>query len=423
MRLNKTLITLTAVFFILGAVRIFSQPVLNENSIKFESSLTATLVGQDGLIMRTIDGGLIWTEQISGITNLLNSIDYVSYLDNTGTPVNMQIVVGENGIIMRSIDAGQTWVIAASSTIENLNDIVIYSPDLIFVCGSNGTLLRSIDFGEKWIPATLTTTNSLNHIAVFQPSTQVSTISAVVVGDSGTCFATMNMQDWYQITVPTTENLLSVTSMEDVLICAGDNGTILKSINKGNDWVVTNSGIITKIFDLGFVNATTVIGSSENGVILRSEDIGDNWSVISTPATVDLFAVNFGSESFGISTGAEGTEIYTTDGGATWISTMNTATAKNPVKEQVHLNQNYPNPFNPSTVINYTVNDNSNISIKVYDMTGREIRTLVNTFQNAGTYSVNFNAVNLASGIYFYVLKVNSGTNEITKTMRMILTK
>src|SRR5689334_20614617 len=104
MRFNKTLITLTAVFFILSAVKIFSQPVLSENSIKFENVQTATLVGQDGLIMRTVDGGLTWTEQTSNVTNVLNSIDYVSYLDNTGTPANMHIAVGENGVILKSVD-------------------------------------------------------------------------------------------------------------------------------------------------------------------------------------------------------------------------------------------------------------------------------------------------------------------------------
>ncbi len=422
MKLNKTLITIAALFFILSAVKILSQPVLlNQNGIKFEDVQTATLVGQDGLIMRTEDGGLNWTEQTSGITNVLNSIDYISYHENT---VNMQFTVGENGIILKSIDDGLSWNIIESGTIENLNDVVIYSPEMILVSGNNGTLLSSNDFGETWNPVVLETSNSLNHIAVFEPSTQAATINAVVVGDNGTCFATINMQDWFEVTVPTTENLLSVTSMGDVLICAGENGTILKSINKGVDWIVSSSGIITNIYDIIFVNATTVIGSSENGVMVRSEDLGDNWITITTPANVDLFAVNFGSELFGISTGAEGTEIYTTDGGTTWVSGINTASAnKNTPKEPVILNQNYPNPFNPSTIINYTVNDNSNISIKVYDMTGREIRTLVNSFQNAGTYSVSFNATNLASGIYFYVLRVNSGSNEITKTMRMILTK
>ena len=246
---------------------------------------------------------------------------------------------------------------------------------------------------------------------------------AIIVGDSGTAYGSVNMEDWTPVILPVVENILAVEYYENTIICAGENGIILKSINNGTDWVVAASGITTKIYDLKYINSLILVGSSENGVMVRSEDAGDNWSVITTPAEVDLFAVNFGSDLFGISTGAGGTEIYTTDAGLTWVTTLNPPLTKITKNEPVKLNQNYPNPFNPSTVISYMLNDNSNVSIKVFDMTGREVRTLVNSYQGAGTYSVNFNANNLASGIYFYVLRVNTGTNEITKTMRMILTK
>ncbi len=71
------------------------------------------------------------------------------------------------------------------------------------------------------------------------------------------------------------------------------------------------------------------------------------------------------------------------------------------------LSQNYPNPFNPTTQINYSIPTSSRVSLIVYDIVGREVKTLVNEFQNAGRYSVDFNAQGLASGIYFY--RLNSG--------------
>ncbi len=172
-----------------------------------------------------------------------------------------------------------------------------------------------------------------------------------------------------------------------------------------------------------YANGDLVIGSSEDGVMVRSEDAGDNWTVITTPSENDQFAVNFGSDEFGISTGFEGSRLYTTDGGLTWATSIVPPISKIKINEPVKLNQNFPNPFNPSTVISYEVNASSNVTIKVYDMTGREVRTLVNSFQNAGTYSVNFNGTNLASGIYFYVIRMNTGSTEFTKTMKMILTK
>ena len=83
------------------------------------------------------------------------------------------------------------------------------------------------------------------------------------------------------------------------------------------------------------------------------------------------------------------------------------------------LNQNYPNPFNPSTNISYEIPKSSFVSLKVYDIIGKEVRTLVNENQSAGSYVVNFDASKLSSGIYIYQL--NAG--EYSKTMKMICLK
>lgn len=78
------------------------------------------------------------------------------------------------------------------------------------------------------------------------------------------------------------------------------------------------------------------------------------------------------------------------------------------------LKDNYPNPFNPGTVISYSLAANSNVSLKIFDITGREVLTLVDQMQNAGIYSVTFNASGLSSGMYFYKLNVN-GYEQVKK--------
>jgi len=83
------------------------------------------------------------------------------------------------------------------------------------------------------------------------------------------------------------------------------------------------------------------------------------------------------------------------------------------------LLQNYPNPFNPSTTIRYSIIDPDVVTIKIYDVLGREVETLVNEFKQAGTYEVNFSAAGLASGIYLY--RIESG--KFVKTKKMILRK
>jgi len=82
------------------------------------------------------------------------------------------------------------------------------------------------------------------------------------------------------------------------------------------------------------------------------------------------------------------------------------------------LSQNYPNPFNPSTTICYSLKKTALVSLKIYDLLGREIETLVKEYQNKNSYSVNFDASGLASGIYYYQLRIG---NEFTETKKMML--
>jgi hypothetical protein len=83
------------------------------------------------------------------------------------------------------------------------------------------------------------------------------------------------------------------------------------------------------------------------------------------------------------------------------------------------LDQNYPNPFNPSTKIRYELPVKSIVQLKVYDILGREVETLVEEEKPAGTYQVNWNAINRSSGLYFYRLQVG----DIIETRKMILMK
>jgi endo-1,4-beta-xylanase len=91
----------------------------------------------------------------------------------------------------------------------------------------------------------------------------------------------------------------------------------------------------------------------------------------------------------------------------------------NEIPQNFELFNNYPNPFNPTTNIKYNVSKTSNVSLKVYDVLGRLVQTLVNDVQNPGQYSVTFNAQNLASGVYFYRLEAG----DFVSTKKFILMK
>lgn len=91
----------------------------------------------------------------------------------------------------------------------------------------------------------------------------------------------------------------------------------------------------------------------------------------------------------------------------------------NIVANNFDLEQNYPNPFNPSTTINYTLAERSAVTLKVYDVLGNEVATLVNSTQEAGKHNVNFNASGLSSGLYIYTIN----TGNFTSSKKMMLLK
>jgi len=88
------------------------------------------------------------------------------------------------------------------------------------------------------------------------------------------------------------------------------------------------------------------------------------------------------------------------------------------VPDNYGLSQNYPNPFNPTTVISYQLAKNGFVTLRVYDMLGREVATLVNAWKNSGKYNISFNGQNLASGVYFY--RLHAGTYNQTKKLTLL---
>ena len=104
--------------------------------------------------------------------------------------------------------------------------------------------------------------------------------------------------------------------------------------------------------------------------------------------------------------------------GTWWPDLVGVRQVPNSVPTKYTLSQNYPNPFNPTTNIKYSIPQSGFVTLKVYNMLGQEVATLVNQQQNTGEYNVDFNASNLASGVYMY--RIQSGNISITKKMMLL---
>ncbi len=146
----------------------------------------------------------------------------------------------------------------------------------------------------------------------------------------------------------------------------------------------------------------------------NSSNNGASWAEVSTGLT----------NSYIISLAVSGNDLISgTWGSGVWKRPLSEIVSVKIISSELPiefgLKQNYPNPFNPSTIIGFSVPTGSFISLKVYDLLGKEVSTLVSKFLTPGMYEVNFDAGNLASGVYFYQL--NAG--EFVQTKKLLLQK
>ncbi|MGA7722563.1 MAG: T9SS type A sorting domain-containing protein [Ignavibacteriaceae bacterium] len=179
------------------------------------------------------------------------------------------------------------------------------------------------------------------------------------------------------------------------------------------DQVVNNNvgdgvGVIQYFKDIRTNNATTDI----YGYQLQSMS-GNNWiPAWPLPESVDMQYSNKSLKTGGTDGIAIGDPGWFTGGYTTGV------TKKNNLPYTYSLSQNYPNPFNPSTVINYSLQKPSNVTMEIYNVLGQKVATLVNSYMQSGNYSVSFNANKLSSGIYFY--RIAAGDFVSVKKMMLM---
>jgi hypothetical protein len=150
-------------------------------------------------------------------------------------------------------------------------------------------------------------------------------------------------------------------------------------------------------------------------LFLKLQTGGVSWEDQAPGNFDNLNSVYFNDSNNGWVVGWNGTILHTTNGGANFVEEEEL----NEIPTEFLLSQNYPNPFNPSTKIRYSVPVSSNVMIKVFDILGNEIETLVKEEKLAGSYEITWYAANLPSGVYFYKLQASS----FVEMKKMILIK
>jgi photosystem II stability/assembly factor-like uncharacterized protein len=221
--------------------------------------------------------------------------------------------------------------------------------------------------------------------------------------------------NWIVPTVPIPAPRESISFFDSTFgIIVGWTDVFNISTNGGVNWSYTPSGINGSFDDVQCVTRDVIYAVGLEGMIVKSTNGGVNWLQQASGTTQHLFSVHFINENTGFACGFGGIVLRTTNGGVLPVVPIG-----NTVPVASNLYQNYPNPFNPVTKIKFEISKSENVLIKIYDAAGKMITELVNQKLSAGTYSVEWNAVNYPSGAYYYTIRAG----DFMQSKKMILLK
>jgi len=399
--------------------------------------------GKEGIFLST-DNGTSWAQADSGLSNL--DVTAFAFSPVTDRPVpswgETNVFAGTyfgrvylyNGAVLPSM---ASWSEVDSGLINNCGSVLTLA---VYPAGtgaanllagtSNGVFL-STNSGTSWAQCGLANIN-------------VSSFASDIIGagpagggglnlfagtfNSGIYLSTNNGTNWTPVDSGLTNTYIralavssnGMTGGVSYIVAGTDNGLFL-STNSGTSWVKTgliNTSFVFSVSSLAVAvtapNSTDIFAGTNTGVFLSTNN-GQSWSPVNTGLTNTSINVN--------SLIVSGTNLIAATSGGIWIRPLSDMITG--VKNQQYnlpanysLQQNYPNPFNPSTIINYSVPKAGFVTIKVYNVLGKEVATLVDREKSAGNYSVQFNAGKLASGIYFY--RMQSGSFVQTKKLTLL---
>ncbi len=352
----------------------------------------------DSVLYRSIDDGFTWTP-----LGIFHRYAQTIVVNSTGT-----LYLGNDALgVFRSTDNGQHW--SNSLVTEGCNGLAVHPRGDLFAgltYTGNGKVHHSTDGGDTWTGVQLPNASNSFSTECFAFGDNDEVYAGTIDGfyrstDFGMSWTQFNNgllgRNVRKIVVATDQSVFIHTSYS-----ASVDG-LYRSTDRGQSWQRV-SGTVPFFSGLTGAHDGNLYGTSDAGVF-RSSDNGVTWVNIS----VDL------------GTSPQLTSIVAAPGGHVLVGgryvfrSRTTVTGANEtpfLPARFSLAQNYPNPFNPTTNIRFQISDDEFVSLKVFDMLGREVVTLMNENLKPGDYTITFSAGALASGVYVYRLQVGSSVEE-----------
>lgn len=395
-----------------------TTPVTNRLlSLSLVTSQTAYAASEGGKFLRTSNGGNTWNEVNTG---MFGSFSVVRFVNDTG------YLFGNGPTVLRSTNGGTNWTtldlslpgatgvgyVTSGTLFNGLNGIVCG----YYNAGGNlkAYLARTTNAGTDWQVQIHDSVTSFWSLFFTDSSTGYVVGSAN--GKMSPIFKTTNGgETWARLQSNTYSSLKSVHFFNAQHgYIGGAGGTILVTSDAGATWNIRNVGFYT-ITSVAAVHADTVFAVSEDGpggTIYRSVDHGTTWSA-QWRNTQAFQSISFINSSTGFTAGDSGQIFRSSVSGTTDVRRSSDRSPK------YHLEQNFPNPFNPSTTVSFQLQKDGRVTVKIYDLMGKHISTLVDQHSSAGSYSVQWNANGLSSGTY--LMRMEAG--EFSETKSVVLMK
>jgi len=392
-------------------------------TVEFTDENTGYTGDLSGNIYKTTDAGASWKDIWLGPIPDYHPIERIHFINaNTG------FVAADSLTIMKTTNAGLNWTVThpPAQTNYDINDLWFVNSQTGYAAGSGyyepgQLILKTTNNGDNWFKLvdnptghmlfTITFTDSLTGYAAGEPAMFKTT-------NAGANWVQYNNLPYNGGWIPRIRFINSNTGFMTVM--GGLNASILRTTNAGNNWQLADS-VYSDAYGIAFVNQNTGYCSG-SGYVLKTVNGGANWYFLNNGTFWNnLYDISFTSELTGYAVGENGTALKTTTGGGNIIGVE---PVSNEIPKQFNLYQNYPNPFNPATKIKFDLPAlklrEAGIPVKliIYDITGRQVATLFDRHVQPGTYEVEWDAANYASGIYFYSLI--SGDYRESKKMVLI---
>ncbi len=385
-------------------------------------SKTSVFAGTCGNgIFRSRDGGSSWIPVNNGLDSaFIESIQTFGGLTVSSiASFGNTLLAGTLAGIYRSTDEGASWTDVNNDWTRQQVWSFTNSDSAVFAGGSVFLVFSSTDDGITWNSGD----RSFSSGSVMALTSGNGKLFAAVM-EGGAYRSTDNGTSWTKIYSPgQSDYAYSITYVSPYLLLGTGAHGLLRSSDDGNTWLGRARGLPADCDIYDFVVAGSSVFAGTRGGVFLSTDFGLNWINVSSKelnTAIRSLAI-FGSD---LVAGTEGA-------GVIWKRPVSEMIAMSNVSERLltfdfKLEQNYPNPFNSTTIIKYSIPKESVITLKIYNILGKEITTLVNERKSPGNYVVDFNASNLPSSVYFYRLQAipeGKQTGSFVSTKKFVLLK